>query len=116
MVAATLYSYCSPKGKIFRDLNNGKVGEHDTKNHRKLQIPRGNNKPQEIYEKPNIRIKKKSRGGTPNHPHYSWGPHPKRHTNGNYMELIETCIIPIITYACELWDPNKEEKGQSIEY
>ena len=33
------------------------------KNHRKLQIPRGNNKPQEIYEKPNIRIKKKSRGG-----------------------------------------------------
>ena len=26
-------------------------------------------------------------------------------------KLIETCIIPIITYACELWDPNKEEKG-----
>ena len=26
-------------------------------------------------------------------------------------QLIETCIIPIITYACELWDPNKEEKG-----
>ena len=35
---------------------------------------------------PNIRIKKKGRGGTPNHPHYSWGPHSKRHTNGNYME------------------------------
>ena len=26
-------------------------------------------------------------------------------------KLIETCIIPISTYACELWDPNKEEKG-----
>ena len=26
-------------------------------------------------------------------------------------KLIETCVIPIITYACELWDPNKEEKG-----
>ena len=62
------------------------TGEHDIKNHRKLQIPRGNNKPQEIYEKTNIRIKKKGRGGTPNHPHYSWGPHLKRHTNGNYME------------------------------
>ena len=31
-------------------------------------------------------------------------------------KLIETCIIPIITYACELWGPNKEEKGRSIEY
>ena len=34
---------------------------------------------------------------------------------GIHMEtiwkLIETCIIPIITYACELWDPNKEERG-----
>ena len=52
------------------------TGEHDIKNQRKLQIPRGNNKPQEIYEKPNIRIKKKGRGGTPNHPHYSWGTPP----------------------------------------
>ena len=24
-------------------------------------------------------------------------------------KLIETCIIPIITYACETWEPNKQE-------
>ena len=24
-------------------------------------------------------------------------------------KLVETCIIPIITYACETWEPNKQE-------
>ena len=28
---------------------------------------------------------KENRVGTPNHPHYSMGPHPKRHANGNHM-------------------------------
>ena len=26
-------------------------------------------------------------------------------------KLIEICLITIITYACELWDPNKEGHG-----
>ena len=45
------------------------------------------------------------------------GPHPKRHTHGNYMETNRNLhnphdhVITYIRYTCELWDPNKEEKA-----